>query len=67
MNLKALVVSLRRDADELEQLDRMLTGLGGRTTVRKSGGGRRKLSKEARARIAAAQKARWAKVRAAKK
>jgi len=68
MNLKELVASLRRDADELEQLDRMLSGLGqakSSGTARKAGR-RGVLSAKARAAISKAQKERWAKVRAAK-
>lgn len=69
MDLKTLVANLRRDADELEALDRVISGLGG------SGGRvavaamakRRGLSAKARAAISKAQKARWAKVRAGKK
>jgi len=68
MDLKTLVANLRRDADELETLDRLLSGFGGLKSpanVRKGSG--RTLSAAARARISAAQKARWAKKRAGKK
>jgi hypothetical protein len=71
MNLKTLVANLRRDADELEALDRLLRGIGGDSTSKvtsiSSGRRKRTLSKAARAKIAAAQRARWAKVRAATK
>jgi hypothetical protein len=68
---RQLVAKLRRDADELEALDKLLSGLGrsnGPTAVATvPGRAKRTLSKgaaRARAKIAAAQKARWAKVEA---
>ena len=69
MDLKTLVANLRRDADELEQLDRMLSGLGSSKGAVSASNGKRKgvLSAKARAAISRAQKARWAKVRAGKK
>lgn len=71
MNLKTLVANLRRDANELEELDNLLRGIGGASTSNvtsiSSGKGKRTLSAKARAAISRAQKARWAKVRAGKK
>jgi hypothetical protein len=71
MNLKTLVANLRRDADELESLDRMLSGLGSGNTAKTvsiaSGKPKKPMSAAARKKIAAAQRARWAKVRAGKK
>ena len=71
MNLKALVANLRRDADELEALDKLVSGLGATRTSKvtsiSSGRPKRTLSKAARAKIGAAQRARWAKVKAGKK
>src|SRR4051812_33169008 len=66
---------LRRAAEIKDQIDRLnnelgqvLTGeIGGRPhTSARGGGGRRQMSAEGKARIAAAARARWAKVRAAK-
>ena len=51
---------------ERAKLDRAIAALRG-VTGTSSGGGRRKLSAAARARIAAAQRARWAKFKAKKK
>jgi hypothetical protein len=76
MDLKTLVANLRRDADELERLDKVISGLGGdgtgSNTSRRTGmsvGGKRKgfLDARARAAISRAQKARWAKIKAGKK
>ena len=71
MNLKALVANLRRDADELEALDKLVSGLGATRTSKvtsiSSGRPKRTLSRKARATISRAQKARWAKVKAGKK
>lgn len=76
-NLSAVVSQLRRERErvsrELERLDSAIAALnhvGGRSNGRKAAAGnrgrrpRRKLSAAARARIAAAQRARWAKVKA---
>jgi hypothetical protein len=55
-------------AAELGQIDRAVKALGGiRTTVFATGRRKPRFSKAARARIAAAQRARWAKIRAAEK
>ena len=69
MDLKTLVANLRRDADELEALDRLVQGIGAsnaRKTVKKVGS-KRVLSAKARAAISRAQKERWRKVKAGKK
>lgn len=55
---------------EISRLQQVADLLEGSTTVSKSKGkgkGKRKLSRAARNKIAAAQRARWAKVHAAKK
>jgi hypothetical protein len=73
MNTKGIISQLRKQASRLKnQLDRTekaiqaLSGLGGSKSAK---GGRRKpkFSKAGLARIAAAQRARWAKIKAAKK
>jgi hypothetical protein len=51
---------------ERAKLDRAIEALSGITGKSGGGGGRRKLSAEARARIVAAQRARWAKFKAKK-
>ena len=61
---------LRRAAnikDRIEALDRELAGLLGTQEAPKFERKRRKMSAAARAKIGAAQKARWAKVNAGKK
>jgi hypothetical protein len=64
-NLSNVVRQLQQEraraAREMERLDAALAALNGSTNHRASGRGR--LSTAARARIAAAQRARWAKVR----
>ena len=65
----SVVAGLRTERDhlkrQLDKLDQALAVLGGLNGA--SGGGtRRTMSLAARRRIAAAQRARWAKVRAAK-
>jgi hypothetical protein len=64
-NLAGVVQQLKKERDQaattVKRLNAALAALDG-TSVRKAGGGNR-LSKAARARIAAAQRARWAKVR----
>lgn len=66
-NLANVVQQLRKErnraAKEVDRLDAALTALSGEGSGKRLGK-RRKLSVAARARIAAAQKARWAKVRA---
>jgi hypothetical protein len=77
-NLTKVVQRLKKERDQaqkrVEQLDealKALTGLGARGAARrhstaKTSGKRRTLSAAARKRIAAAQRARWAKLKAAK-
>ena len=75
-NLTKAVQWLRKERDQaqrsVEQLDaalKVLTGLGGSRTqaVTRSSGKRRTMSAAARKRIAAAQRARWAKWKAERK
>ncbi len=76
-NISGVVTQLRQERDrlsrELDRLDNAIAALGhiggrrnGRTgfATRRERRPRRKLSAAARARIAAAQRARWAKVKA---
>ena len=70
MNISAL--QLRRAADIKDKIDSLQSELGtllgdGSVAVPKLERKRRKMSEAARARIAAAQRARWAKVKAEKK
>src|SRR5207237_10235934 len=59
-------LSIRRQIDALERRFRGLVGGagGGGATVGSRSGGRRRMSAAARAKIAAAARARWARVRA---
>jgi hypothetical protein len=65
-NLAGVVQQLRKERDQaartVEQLDAALAALDGGSHGRRTGT-RRKISAAGRARIAAAQRARWAKVR----
>jgi len=65
-NLAGVVQQLRKERDQaartLERLDAALAALNGGSHGRRTGT-RRKISAAGRARIAAAQRARWAKVR----
>jgi hypothetical protein len=69
-NMRAVVKQLQRQRDGVQrlisQLDSALSVLGGLDGASKGGGrgGRRHLSAAARARIAAAQRKRWAKWKA---
>src|SRR5579864_7578866 len=66
MKLAGVVQQLRKERDQaaktVEQLDAALAALNGGSYGRRTGTGR-KISAAGRARIAAAQRARWAKVR----
>ncbi len=68
-----LVKEARKIGDEIAKIDTFLRGRvrGGRKRVaaatKTRRGGKRRISAAGRARIAAAQRRRWAKVRAAKK
>ena len=61
-DLGAVVAQLKKERDKL---DRAIAALSGFTRA-SGGGGRRRLSAAARERIAAAQRARWAKFKAKK-
>jgi len=65
-NLAGIVQQLQKERDQaartVEQLDAALAALDGGSYGRRTGT-RRKISAAGRARIAAAQRARWAKVR----
>ena len=61
-DLRAVVVQLKKERDKLDKAIEVLSGITGTS----GGGGRRKLSAAARERIAAAQRARWAKFKAKK-
>jgi hypothetical protein len=67
METQAILAQIDAEIDRLQQVRAILTGTGtnGRQKkfVAKSARKKRQLSPEARARIAAAQKARWAKAR----
>ena len=65
MNSQAIVVEVRKEISRLQQVLQLLEGDSAPASGR--GKGKRKLSKKARAAIAAAQRARWAKVHAAQK
>jgi hypothetical protein len=60
-NLDAVLATLKKERDKLNRAIAALSG-----SASGSGGGRRKLSAEARERIAAAQRKRWAKFKAKK-
>lgn len=68
MDIATVVRQLRKERDraakEVQRLDAAVAALNGNSYEKRAGGGR--LSAAARARIAAAQRERWAKVRAAK-
>ena len=57
IDLGAVLAQLKQDRDKLERAIAALSGI----TSNAAGRGRRKLSAAARERIAAAQRARWAK------
>jgi hypothetical protein len=61
-DLGAIVAQLKKERDKLDRAIAALTGVRGAG----GGSGRRKLSAAARERIAAAQRARWAKFKAKK-
>jgi hypothetical protein len=61
-DLRAVVEMLKKERDKLDRAIAALSGIGGGG----SGSGRRKLSAAACERIAAAQRARWAKFKAKK-
>jgi hypothetical protein len=61
-DLRAVVEQLKKERDKLDRAIQALSGITGT-----GGSGRRKLSVAARERIAAAQRARWAKYKAKKR
>ena len=63
MSIAAVLQSLDEEIGRLQQAKAILNGTG----VTATGQRRRLMSAEAKARIAAAQRARWAKITAAKK
>jgi len=69
-NIEGIVQQLRQERDRLDAAIRALTAVGGGTsqsTVSSAAPKRRTLSMAARRKIAAAQRARWAKVKARQK
>lgn len=69
-NLSGLVKQLKKERDQVEnQLSGLNAALQAFAAVYRGKGatGKRKMSAKSRAKIAAAQRARWAKVRARKK
>lgn len=68
MDIEAIVESLKRERNRIDAAIAALDSGGRHRGLGSSGGrGRRRMSAEARARIAAAQRARWARVKAAQK
>lgn len=63
MSLKAITKEIRKEIAKLSQVLHLLEGRA-KTKIKRA---RRKMSAAGRKRIAAAQRARWAKIRAAKK
>jgi len=71
-NIESIVQQLRQERDRLDAAIRALTSLGGSGTGRNNGSSgagpkRRTLSAAARRKIAAAPRARWAKIKAKQK
>lgn len=69
MEMKGILAEIDAEIQKLEQVRAILTGKDGRpgTNATSAGRKKRRLSPEARERIAAAQKARWAKMKKANK
>ena len=67
MEMEGILAELDAEIRKLEQVRAILTGKDGRhvSKIPATGRKKRRLSSEARARIAAAQKARWAKFKKA--
>ena len=65
MNTKAIADEIRAEIDRLQKVLKLLEGDSAPTS--RDGSGKRKMSAEARAKIAAAQTKRWAKFRADQK
>jgi len=68
-NLEGIVQQLKKERDRLDAAIRALTALDGAAGASRQGGSprRRTLSAAARRKIAAAQRARWAKIKAKQK
>jgi hypothetical protein len=67
MSLESIVQEIKAEIEKLNQVLRLLGGGKQRKATKQATTPRRKISAAGRKRIAAAQRARWAKVRAAKK
>ena len=68
MSLESITNEIREEISKLNQVLNLLEGGGNHTAKGAKGPGRgRRLSAAGRKRIAAAQRARWAKIRAGKK
>jgi hypothetical protein len=68
MSIENVVGEIKEEIEKLNQALRVLQGIGGkRTKVERAKAPRRKMSAAGRRRIAKAQRARWARVRAGKK
>jgi len=69
MEMKGILAEIDAEIQKLEQVRGILTGKDSHHESKIAAAGRKKrrLSPEARARIAAAQKARWAKIKKASK
>jgi hypothetical protein len=69
MEMEGILAEIDAEIRKLEQVRAILTAKDGRPGTKAPAAGRKKrwLSPEARARIAAAQKARWAKIKKAGK
>ena len=63
METNQILVAIDAEIQRLKEARTILSGLSDRPKKQVSSGNRRHLSTQARARIAAAQKARWAKVK----
>jgi hypothetical protein len=66
MDTQRLLLEVEQEIERLQQVAKLLRG-GDQPSKRKGKGGKRHLSKAARKAISDAQKARWAKARAAAK
>ena len=64
MSLESIAQQVRNEIEKLSQVLRLLEGGNAKSVKRR--GGRHKLSAAGRKRIADAQRARWAKIRAGK-
>jgi hypothetical protein len=67
MGLESITQAIREEISKLNQVLRLLEGRAKQKVTKQTRTRRRKISAAGRKRIAAAQRARWAKVRAGKK